>query len=317
MNLLGMKRRLLPYGMPLGGAGGAAAPSGGGKSSPAPSPRAPGFSNSLGFMSNALRGSVAQVQQPMQGGFGGMLGGGGAPSSGGKSSGLGQGGYGAAPGFQQPTAQNSPMQQSPFPPTPLHMMGDDFGRGNSGGMPMQGGKSLGGVSPYGGAPAFNDMYSMGMGGQNRGQSFDPRFSPAQMESRLRLQGSRLEGDNILDASGSRIGAIGGATPMQGGFGPQANPYQQSPFNPYQQPMQQPGFSGLQDLFNMMMGQNMGGFNRPMPQYQSPASMYRPDMQRAQQNLSRVRPSVQRQRQDEQAARIAELEAQLARFNSGE
>jgi hypothetical protein len=43
--------------------------------------------------------------------------------------------------------------------------------------------------------------------------------------------------------------------------------------------------------------------------------FRPDTTQAQESLSRVKPSVQKQEQDAQAARIAELEAQLAGFQT--
>jgi len=68
---------------------------------------------------------------------------------------------------------------------------------------------------------------------------------------------------------------------------------------------------------MMPQQGYGQLN--MPNYgrfggQNPMN-YRPDMNQVQQNLSRVKPSIQKQEQDAQAARIADLEAQLARYNT--
>jgi hypothetical protein len=101
---------------------------------------------------------------------------------------------------------------------------------------------------------------------------------------------------------------------------QFNPYQQQQFNPFQQQFggfqQQQPVSGLQSLFNSMMGQQqMQQPMQQMPRFQSQALQYRPNMQNAQSALSRVRPSVQRQQQDSQAARISELEAQLAGYNT--
>jgi hypothetical protein len=49
----------------------------------------------------------------------------------------------------------------------------------------------------------------------------------------------------------------------------------------------------------------------MPNFQSQALQFIPNMQNSRAALSRVKPSVQGQQQDAQAARIAELEAQLA------
>jgi hypothetical protein len=153
---------------------------------------------------------------------------------------------------------------------------------------MGGGKSSGlGSGGYGGVPAFNQQ-PMG----NIGQAVQ----------------------NLVGGKSSDMG--------QGGYqsAPSFNPYQQQQFNPYQQQQfspyqQQQGVSGLQGLYNSMMGQQQQMRQpmqrQPMQQYQDPALQYRPSMQNAQSALSRVRPSVQRQGQDAQAARIAELEAQLA------
>lgn len=103
--------------------------------------------------------------------------------------------------------------------------------------------------------------------------------------------------------------------------------------------QQPG---LQSMLARILGMGGGGYGMPQQGYGMPQQMpqqgygmpqmgmpsygsaqgygmgpmgYRPDMGQVQQNLSRVRPSVQKQQQDAQAARIADLEAQLARFNT--
>ncbi len=107
--------------------------------------------------------------------------------------------------------------------------------------------------------------------------------------------------------------------------------QQQMFNPIQQMMmrqqQQPRFnpmqqqsSGLQAAMMQMMGrQNQPVMRAPMPQYGRSAQMnplaFRPNITQAQESLSRVKPSVQKQEQDAQAARIAELEAQLAGFQN--
>jgi hypothetical protein len=106
--------------------------------------------------------------------------------------------------------------------------------------------------------------------------------------------------------------------------------QQQMFNPIQQMMmrqQQPMFnpmqqqsSGLQAAMMQMMGrQNQPVMRAPMPQYGRSAQMnplaFRPNITQAQESLSRVKPSVQKQEQDAQAARIAELEAQLAGYQT--
>lgn len=93
---------------------------------------------------------------------------------------------------------------------------------------------------------------------------------------------------------------------------------QRPMQPSFQQMRPQQMSGLQGLFNSMMGQMRGGMRRgPMPAYQNPALAYRPNMQQIQQNLSRVRPSVYKSDLDTARARIAELEAKLApEYDSG-
>jgi len=340
MNLLGMKRKLLPYGMPLGGAmgalgafgggGGQSAPttsSGGGKSAP---PTQNNYSPSFGSQSAAPTTSSAP--------------------SGGKSSGLGQGGYGGAPGFGgQQSNQMGGMGEGgagglsafngTFSPEALAfqqanpqndaaatsaqnaitgMQGDIAKQTNNmqqnQGMPMQGGKSSGlGQGGYQSAPGF---------GQQQG-------SPAQQLGQL---------GNLL--RGQQLGGLASQRGMQGGFGPQA-PTQEafngframtgSPMNfdqfsqsrgggfnqQQRQQFQQPqGISGLQSLFNNMMGQQrMQQPMQQMPRFQSQALQYKPDYIRAQENLNRVKPSVQKQDQDAQAARIAELEAQLAGYQT--
>ena len=119
------------------------------------------------------------------------------------------------------------------------------------------------------------------------------------------------------ASVSQIVGNAGQQPTGGKAGgggqPQQQMQQQSQLSPYQQP-QRPQYSpysqGLQQLFGNMMPA-YGRFNP-----QNNASAYRPNMQNAQESLNRVRPSVQKQDQDTQAAhaaRIAELEAELATY----
>jgi len=128
MNLLGMKRKLLPYGMALGGAGGSG--------------------SALGAMSAASPSSGGGKSAPVgQNTYGSSFGGqnvaptSAAPLSGGKSSGLGRGGYGGAPAFggQQATAQTQPSStfspygagdSSVYTTTQQDMMGGN--RGNSG-----------------------------------------------------------------------------------------------------------------------------------------------------------------------------------------
>lgn len=258
----------------------ASSPSFGGKSSPTPQ-------TAYGSAYQAPSANVYQPSyqgQPGSGALGGMGQAAQGMMGGGKSSGLGQGGYGEAPGFgQQPTAQTQPsFAQSPYGAGPssvnstttADMMGGNRGGGQGFGQVMQGlqgGKSSG----------------LGQGGYGMAPAFQQQqFNPYQQQF--------------------------------GGFQqPQFNPFQQQQFNPFQQQFggfqQQPqNINGLQGLFNAMMNQQQMPMQRqPMQQYQDPALQYRPNMQNAQSALSRVRPSVQRQQQNAQAARIAELEAQIA------
>jgi hypothetical protein len=375
-----MKRKLLPYGMPLGGAGGPVgsamgsmgSAASGGKSNPAPQ-------NAYGSSYQAPAANVYQpsYSAPQQG------------MGGGKSSGLGQGGYGGAPSFggQQPTAQTQPsFEQSPFGAGPssvnttttADMMGGNRGGGQGFGQVMQGlqgGKSSGlGQGGYGMAPGFGGQPQPGMMAPRSAQyrtkeqeaALDQRdyqnysvlgSQPSQVGSQQGMGGFGIDyfgpnGDRFSSVPPPQqgMGALGGRfnpyqstqqmnpfqqqfggfqqpqqqfNPFQQQFGgfqqqPQFNPYQQQQFNPFQQQFggfqQQQPVSGLRSLFNNMMGQQQMQ-RQPMQQYQDPALQYRPNMQNAQSALSRVRPSVQRQNQDAQSARIAELEAQLARFNT--
>ena len=354
MNLLGMKRKLLPYGMPLGGAMGgvgsamgslAPSSSGGGKSAPVAQNN---YSPSFAGQSAAPTTSAAP--------------------SGGKSSGLGAGGYGQAPAFQQPTAQNQPsFEQSPYGAGPssvnstttADMMGGNRGGGQGFGQIMQGlqgGKSSGlGQGGYGMAPGFGGQPQPGMMAPRSGQ-FRTKEQEAALDQRDYQNYSVLGQQPSQVGSQQGMGALGGMdgfggqqrfqqpqfnsfqqqqfspfqqqqfSPFQQQFGgfqqpqQQFNPFQQQ-FSPFQQQFggfqqQQPqGISGLQGLYNSMMNQQQQMRQpmqrQPMQQYQDPALQYRPNMQNAQAALSRVRPSVQRQNQDAQAARIAELEAQIA------
>jgi hypothetical protein len=262
-----MKRKLLPYGMPLGGAmggvgsamgsmGSAAPSSGGGKSSPAPQ-------NAYG---SSYQAPAANVYQPSYQGQP-------APSSGGgKSSGLGQGGYGAAPGFQQ-TAQTQPsFGQSPYgapPPstystTTADMMGGNRGSGQGFGQVMQGlgmmggGKSSGlGQGGYGMAPGFGGQPQPGMMAPRSGQ-----FRTKEQEAALDQQGGmggQINLDDFMTGGGrfnpyqqtsqvgsqQGMGALGG----MGGFGGQQR---------FQQPQLQPGMSFDQFKQSGMMGQGPGG-----------------------------------------------------------
>jgi hypothetical protein len=439
MNLLGMKRKLLPYGMALGGAGGsgsalgamsAASPSsGGGKSAPvgqntygssfggqnvAPTSAAPsgGKSSGLGqggygsapafqqpirqdmstFDPNFNRPNVDAIrnssdstntttQQDMMGGnrgssgqdFGQVMQG----LRGGKSSGLGQGGYGGAPGFgggmnqmggfsDRPLVQPgrfeqelNPYQPGGLPPTPPQQgMGAAASQRQ-----MQGG--FGPQRPDTSQEGYNQMMALtsyrpgtapnyeqwkqqtensfsrdqsnfasmgGMGGIHSGMNLEQQRAAMGGMGGMRGMGSqRINADFIPGESGQFKQPSQQFNPYQQQFGgfqqqpqfnpfqQQFNPYQQQPqFNPFQQQQQfqQPqNISGLQGLFNQMMGQQQMQ-QRPMqqmPRFQSQALQYRPNMQNAQAALSRVKPSVQGQQQDAQAARIAELEAQIAAF----
>jgi hypothetical protein len=186
----------------------------------------------------------------------------GSSSGGGKSSGAGQGGYGGAPSFggtkgnpgpggQQATAQTQPsFTQSPFPQTPFSssvntttypqqgMMGDDFGRGNRGGMPMQGGKSLGGVGPYGGAPGFG-----GMG------TFSPVSQEQFSNSPLRNQWDSYE---KYAQNGSGISGPGAPPPQQGGFGQ---------------------FNAMNNMLRGQPANNLGQFGDPRSGFDSRNSFY--------------------------------------------
>jgi hypothetical protein len=265
MNLLGMKRKLLPYGMPLGGFGGAAG-------------------SAMGAIGQAASNN-SNTNSP-------------APS-GGKSSGAGLGGYGAAPAFggglmqpvrqdmstfNQPTAQTQPSTaQSPFPPTPLDssintttsadMMGGmnralpsgmTFGMGDRGGMPMMGGgKSSGlGQGGYGMAPAFGGdrgqmdfgvlrqpsqpMGGMGGFGQQR------QATPEELEQQRLNPAPQLSPEESAAMAARRSEGFAGAPQLsnfglaqRGGFGGQQ-------FNPYQQ------FGGFEGLTRQGMGGQQPG-----------------------------------------------------------
>jgi hypothetical protein len=281
-------------------------PSGGGKSSPAPqnaygsayqAPPASGYQPSYQAPTSAPAQTGPRTGGPGMGpsGFFGTtptpdigMGGGAMSASpsviggmGGKSSGMGASGYGM-PIQEQASA---PQSQSQAPTS----------------MPMMGGKSSGlGQGGYGMAPAFQQPQQQFSPFQQQFGGFQqPQFNPFQQQQ---------------------------FSPFQQQFGgfqqQQFNPFQQQQFNPFQQQFggfqQQPqGASGLQALFNNMMGQQqqMQQPIQQMPRFQSQALQFRPNMQNAQAALSRVRPSVQRQNQDAQAARIAELEAQLAGYQT--
>jgi hypothetical protein len=242
------------------------------------------------------------------------------PSGGGKSSPAPQNAYGSAyqappasvyqPSYQAPTS--APAQtptasigqaaQNLVGPQPSAGGGKSSGMGASGyGMPIQDQTS----APQSQSQAFTPMPMMGGKSSGLGQGgygMAPAFQQPQQQFNPFQQ------------------QFGGFQQQQ--FNPfqqqQFNPFQQQQFNPFQQQFggfqQQPqGASGLQALFNNMMGQQqqMQQPIQQMPRFQSQALQFRPNMQNAQAALSRVRPSVQKQQQDAQAARIAELEAQIA------
>lgn len=119
--------------------------------------------------------------------------------------------------------------------------------------------------------------------------------------------SQIVGNAGQQPTGGKAGGGGQPQqqPQQQMQQPQLNPYQQQ-----QRPQYSPYSQGLQQLFGNMMPA-YGRFNS-----QNSAAAYRPNMQSAQENLNRVQPSVQKQNQDTQAAhaaRIAELEAELATY----
>jgi hypothetical protein len=394
-----MKRKLLPYGMPLGGAGGsvgsamgamgsAAPSSGGGKSSGLGQG---GYGAAPGFQQTAQT-QPSFAQSPYGAGpssvnttttadmMGGNRGGGQGFGQimqglqGGKSSGLGQGGYGMAPGFggqPQPgmmaprsaqyrtKEQEAALDQRDYqnysvlgsqpsqvgsqqgmggqinlddfmtgggrfnPYQQTSQVGSQQGMGGMGGFgidyltpngdrfssvppPQQGRGALGGMGGFGGQQRFQQPQFNQFQQQQPQDGFDYRqYQQEQQMNQMRNQFQQQQQFN----------------PFQQQFGGFQQPQQQ--FNPFQQQFggfqQQQPVSGLRSLFNNMMGQQQMQRQpmqrQPMQQYQDPALQYRPNMQNAQAALSRVRPSVQRQNQDAQAARIAELEAQLAGYNT--
>jgi len=167
---------------------------------------------------------------------------------------------------------------------------------------------------------MSGMDQMGFGGMGGQQVQQPRSSPFQQQFGSMGGGFGRMPQQQFNPYQQQFNPFQQQfSPFQQQFGRFQPPQQQ--FNPFQQQFggfqQQPqNISGLQGLFNQMMGQQQMPMQRqPMQQYQDPALQYRPNMQNAQSALSRVRPSVQRQQQDAQSARIAELEAQLARFNT--
>jgi hypothetical protein len=250
-----MKRKLLPYGMPLGG----------------------GMS---GLGTNSFPGPT------------------GSSSGGGKSSGAGQGGYGGAPSFggqppSQPTAQTQPsFTQSPFPQTPFSssvntttypqqgMMGDDFGRGNRGGMPMQGGKSLGGVGPYGGAPGFGGMGTFSPVSQEQFNNSPLRNQWGSYE-KYAQNGSGISGPGAPPPPGfGGMGAAADKRAMLGGFGPQApdtseQAYRQrmamSSFRPGTAPSYEQWKQQTENPFSGIKG--MGGFGQQIGTLAQPANNF--------------------------------------------
>jgi len=292
MNLLGMKRKLLPYGMPLGGFGGAAG-------------------SAMGAISKSLP-TNSNTNSP-------------APS-GGKSSGAGLGGYGAAPafggqqqpqgGFNQLNDVNSMFRGMPISGTdsklfdgqqPTAQTQPSFGLGGGGasGPNMGAGKSSGlGQGGYGMAPAFggdrgqpgfggDPRFSGPMGGQQPGapMSFD-EFSKNDMfqdagpgrdtrlqrnyQSYLDRQQSGLTGSygqgqaNPMDAQRAMQGGMGRFGGMGGRFQqPQFNQFQQqqTPESLYAANMGMPPPQQFnQQRFNPFQ-QQFGGFQQPQQQSQ--------------------------------------------------
>jgi hypothetical protein len=167
------------------------------------------------------------------------------------------------------------------------------GMGGMGGMAAQRGMQ-GGFGPQ--APtqdAYNNFRAM-------------TGSPASFEEFSQSRGNKF---TQQPSQMGGIRGIGGLNDQQRLNQERNNFLRSNPAFQQQQPV-----SGLQSLFNNMMGQQqMQQPMQQMPRFQSQALQYRPDMQNAQSALSRVKPSVQKQGQDAQAARIAELEAQIAAF----
>jgi hypothetical protein len=299
MNLLGMKRKLLPYGMPLGGAMGALGAFGGGGGSQSAAPTSA------------------------------------APQSGGKSSGLGQGGYGSAPSFGQQvngiannnanapmqSAQNQPSSTfSPYGASPISsvnstttadMMGGNRGGGQGFGQALQslgmmGGKSSGlGQGGYGGAPGFggqqqpNQMGGMGAQVQVQQRMSTPeelqqqRLNPAPQLSPAEQQRMQAEGNNLMN----QVRNSSLIQRMFSGMGGQTNPIDA------QQQMQLQPRTGNFDSLDMtqdaqrqrqMQGGMGGGFGGQQPQQFNPMRMEQAYFnQMAQQ---RPQPQVQRPQQ---------------------
>jgi hypothetical protein len=302
MNLLGMKRKMLPYGMPLGGGGAI----GGGTSSAAPSSSSGGKSapiaqNNYG---SSYSGGQSQSSTPSQG----MMGG--------KSSGMGQGGYGQAPGFQQ-TAQAQPsFASNPYGGAPdrsfntttqQDMMGNRNSNPMSLGQTMQGlrgGKSSGlGQGGYGGAPGFNGQQQglMGMGGfgQPQYRTMDQPFggqpnqadaqftadmghpvyqdqpqqgmSPVQMQEQQRYQQGMAAGNPYAGTGGpsapmpqQAMGAAAAQRQMQGGFGPQAQDTSEQAYNMH---MATAMYQGTPPSYEQWKQQTTNSHNNVMQQMQ--------------------------------------------------
>jgi hypothetical protein len=309
----------------MGGMGGGMPPmqgTQGGKSSglgEAGYPAAPGFGGSPTnpFLGMPISSVNSTTQADMMGGNrdGGM-----PPMQalqGGKSSGLGGLGYQAAPGFggslsgltpqqrgvslaspemerirfqnaiNNPTNQPDPVKLQALQQDPRLMQMQQAQV-----QPMQQ-QMMGAIQP-----TFTSSPGMPFGGVG-GRPFASQQTP---EGYQAMQDYYAQ-DRINQANRGR-------PPMQ--QQPMQQPMQQ--FQQAQvQPMQQPqNISGLQGLMDKMRGQQKPIQQpRQMPKFQSKALQFKPNTQNAQAALSRVKPSVQKQNQDAQAARIAELEAQIA------
>lgn len=260
-------------------------------------------------------------------------------AQGGKSSGLGQGGYGGAPGFGggrgqmdfgviRPTqfGQQPQPQQDYYPP---NYDPDRF----STNLPSLDGKAT--IAPYRDPTQFGGAGDM----EYRGGPATPAQNAFRAQRAQQMGGQQQLAqarDNYLQSNpafqqGRQLQAsFGGNQPTQEQQAQLENLSRQVDQDPgirqfqqrlQQQQMQQqfrPQQQGIQQLLNQMMMRfqpQMQQRQMPMqaPQQRSQALQYRPNMTQAQQALSRVKPSVQKQEQDAQVARIAELEGQLAGF----
>jgi hypothetical protein len=180
--------------------------------------------------------------------------------------------------------------------------------------PYQGPSGMGiGMGGVPGNSGFPDPMTMPQQPRPQVQQMGPQGGYGQLTQLMRQPG-QMQG-------GAQVQQMPSSSQLMSQLGAQSQPIQQSQMQGrmggfgQQQQQQQP--QGIQQLLNNMLtrfqSQTQQRPMQQMPQYQNQALQYRPNMTQAQQSLNRVQPSVQRQNQDTQAARIAELEAQLAGF----